>query len=65
MPQLNTIMFLNQYGCTFFLFFVLLFFFLFILLPQVKKNFFFRKKISTKGISKESLLIKEVVFIWL
>jgi len=56
-------MFLNQYGCTFFLFFVLLFFFLFILLPQVKKNVFFRKKISTKGFSKESLLIKEVVFI--
>nr|WQG15203.1 ATP synthase F0 subunit 8 [Orbicella faveolata] len=65
MPQLNTMMFLNQYGCTFFLFFVLLFFFLFILLPQVKKNFFFRKKISTKGFLKESLLIKEVVFIWL
>nr|ATC69368.1 ATP synthase F0 subunit 8 [Cyphastrea serailia] len=65
MPQLNTIMFLNQYGCTFFLFFVLLFFFLFILLPQVKKNFFFRKKISTKEFLKESLLIKKVVFIWL
>nr|YP_010585885.1 ATP synthase F0 subunit 8 [Plerogyra sinuosa]YP_010585898.1 ATP synthase F0 subunit 8 [Physogyra lichtensteini]UZY20668.1 ATP synthase 8 [Plerogyra sinuosa]UZY20681.1 ATP synthase 8 [Physogyra lichtensteini] len=65
MPQLNTIMFLNQYGCTFFLFFALLFFFLFILLPQVKKNFFFRKRIGTKGLSKESADLRRVVFIWL
>nr|YP_009646074.1 ATP synthase F0 subunit 8 [Plesiastrea versipora]WGC75889.1 ATP synthase F0 subunit 8 [Plesiastrea peroni]ATC69348.1 ATP synthase F0 subunit 8 [Plesiastrea versipora]QBX99289.1 ATP synthase 8 [Plesiastrea versipora]WGC76384.1 ATP synthase F0 subunit 8 [Plesiastrea versipora]WGC76397.1 ATP synthase F0 subunit 8 [Plesiastrea versipora] len=65
MPQLNTAMFLNQYGNIFFLFFALLFFFLYILLPQVKKNFFFRKKISTKRLFKESLLLKEVVFIWL
>nr|YP_010461272.1 ATP synthase F0 subunit 8 [Heterocyathus sulcatus]UUF92203.1 ATP synthase subunit 8 [Heterocyathus sulcatus] len=65
MPQLNTMMFLNQYGCTFFLFFVFLFFFFFILLPQIKKNFFFRKKINVKEYKKESADLRRVVLIWL
>nr|YP_004581289.1 ATP synthase F0 subunit 8 [Polycyathus sp. MFL-2011]AEG79869.1 ATP synthase F0 subunit 8 [Polycyathus sp. MFL-2011] len=65
MPQLNTMMFLNQYGCTFFSFLFFYFFFFFIFFPQIKKNFFFRKKINTKEYKKESADLRRVVFIWL
>nr|YP_010461285.1 ATP synthase F0 subunit 8 [Trochocyathus caryophylloides]UUF92229.1 ATP synthase subunit 8 [Trochocyathus caryophylloides] len=65
MPQLNTMMFLAQYGYTCFLFFVFLLSFFFILFPQGKKNGFFRKKISEKRVFKKSLFIKSLEIIWL
>nr|QUQ06895.1 ATP synthase subunit 8 [Psammocora nierstraszi] len=64
MPQLNIMLFLNQYGCVFFFFFVFLFFFFFFFLPQIKKNFFFRKKTEAK-IHKKSADLRSVVLIWL